>query len=217
MNKEVSNFKEFSISAYRKEKKLSQEKLAELIYMSRSSISNIEVNGCTDINLIAKLSEHLDFKVEIENGVIKIINKIKERMENDKMNTKITNNKEILLNKYKEEYISSIKDFIPKKAHYTNIDKDNIIESSYDNVIDALSRETCLEISVKETPIKINIECTLYESEDYYMIAFIGFDATKDMLINSIFNIYTKDTLEDANIIVEDVFEFRDWVEVKNL
>ena len=185
--------------------------------MSRSSISNIEVNGCTDINLIAKLSEHLDFKVEIENGVIKITNKIKERMENDKMNTKITNNKEILLNKYKKEYISSIKDFIPKKAYYTNVDKDNIIESSYDNVIDALSRETCLEISVKETPIKINIECTLYESEDYYMIAFIGFDATKDMLINSIFNIYTKDTLEDANIIVEDVFEFRDWVEVKNL
>lgn len=216
MNKEISNFREFSISTYRKEKKLSQEKLAELIYMSRSSISNIEVNGCTDINIIAKLSEHLDFKVEIENGAIKIINKIKERMENDNMNTKTTNIKGILLSKYKEDYISTIKNFVSTNAYYTNIDKDSIKESSYDNVIEALSTEDCLEICIASKPMKINIECTLYESEDYYMIAFIGFDAIKDMHINSVFNIYTKDTLEDADIFVDDVFEFRDWVEVKN-
>lgn len=216
MQDKITNFREFSIAKYRKEKKISQEALAELIFMSRSSISNIEVNGCTDINLIAKLSEHLDFKIEIENGNIVITNKINVR---DKENDCIMNNKKTIKEKilgiYKKDYIEHLKSLIDIDALYSKVDKDTIKESSYDDVINELGAiDETMEIKIEGTLMQINLECSLYESDEYYMIAFIGFDSKKDMHLNSYLTVYSKETLDEVEIMVDDIWEFRDWEEV---
>lgn len=215
MKENLKDFREFKISKYRKAKKISQEQLAELIYMSRSSVSNIELNGCVDINLIAKLSEHLDFKIEIENGAIKIFDKnnIYEKEIPPTMNAN-KNIKEIILSNNTLNYISFTRDIINLNAYYSEIDSDSIKFSSYEDLIKSFYNNDRAVITCPGTTINIDLECTLYECDEYYAIAYIGFDATKDTHLNSYYTIYDKETLKELDICVDDIWDFRDWKEV---
>lgn len=223
MVKEVKDFREFKISKYRKVKKISQEKLAELINMSRSSISNIEVNGCVDINLIAALTEHLDFEVSIKNGFIKIIEKLNEEenltMKESKGNISTNKNlKGCLIEKHFNSYLSELKPFVQSyaKRNNINIDANLIPNNSYSHIINALKDNNVLLAEIPDNNIALSIESTLYDGGDCYLNAFCIFDYNKDYHLGSYFPVYTKDTLELIDLSEDDIWEYRDWVEIKD-
>lgn len=218
----VKDFREFKISKYRKVKKLSQEKLAELINMSRSSISNIEVNGCADINLIATLTEHLDFEVSIKNGFIKIIENLDEKGTNvmkKSNNTLLTNTnlKGTLIDNDFESYISELRSFVRYYISLNNINLNinTIPDSSYINIINALKDNTILLAEISDTNIALSIECTLYDGGDCYLNALNVFDDNKNYHLGSYFPVYNKDSLELRDLSEDDIWEYRDWIEVE--
>ncbi len=70
------------IKAYRTEKKLSQERLAEMVYVSRQTISNWETNkSCPDIHSLVLLSKVLE--VSLDQLIKGDIEMMKEEIRNE--------------------------------------------------------------------------------------------------------------------------------------
>ena len=177
--------------------------MAELINYSPKAISKWENHGLTDINVLAQISEVLDFEIRIKKGKVYII----EEEENVIMKN-TTNVKAEILRKYEEDYLNQIISAMPEEevTEDTNQEAGKVLNSLCDGSNILMEFDNHKDIM---------IECKLYESEEYYLLDFRFFDNVDDNMLDAYLMIYSREDLSVYDEYVDDVWEFADWKLIK--
>lgn len=200
-----------NLKTLRKRRKLTQEQLALLLHCTPQAVSKYERNGISDINVLAQLTEVLNFEITIRNGCIYYSYAEKEEVEMNK-NTIKTN----ILEKYEKEYREQILNYIDfvvnNKPSITMEHKSKFVEEVFESL---KIEETHTISSIKENML-ISFETAVYEDDNYYFLDFRAFDEITDNIIDAYMMVYYKSDLsvyEGAGEI-DDIWSWSDWKEV---
>lgn len=189
------------IKKYRELKSLTQEELADMLYISPKTLGHYETGArdCRKVDVLAALTKALGFSVLIKKGKVYI-------EEDFKMNNE--NVKSKLMEMNKDSYMGAISEYCYGWNHDTLTDQqEHIIKSMFDTI-----KHTDMCKIVVENKL-ISIESGLYESDEFYLLDIRGFDDSENGygLIDAFMNVYYKDTLNEYEECIDDVWEFADW------
>lgn len=200
-----------NLKALRKRRKLTQEQLALLLHCTPQAVSKYERNGISDINVLAQLTEVLNFEITIRNGCIYYSYAEKEEVEMNK-NTIKTN----ILEKYEKEYREQILNYIDfvvnNKPSITMEHKSKFVEEVFESL---KIEETHTISSIKENML-ISFETAVYEDDNYYFLDFRAFDEITDNIIDAYMMVYHKSNLSVYNGTeeIDYIWSWSDWKEV---
>lgn len=192
------------IKKYRELKNLTQEELADILYISPKTLGHYETGArdCRKVDVLAALTETLGFSVLIKKGKIYI-------EEDFKMNKKTIKSK--LMDMNETIYKGVIKEYCYGCNHELSNEEKNVINSLYDTI---KHTDICKIIIGNKL---ISLESALYESEKFYFLDLRGFDDSENVedMIDAYMVIYHKDTLLEYDEYVDDVWFFDDWKAVE--
>lgn len=190
------------IKKYRELKKLTQEELAEMLYISPKTLGHYETGArdCRKVDLLAALTEILDFSVLIKKGKIYI----EEDFKMDKNSIKAT-----IMKGNEHMYKGVIKTLCYGYNSKVTSESKEVIDELFDSIIASDVCKTAIDNKI------ISLESAVYESDEFYFLDLRAFNETKDQMIDAFMVVFNKQDLNIYDEEIDDIWTFADWVEIK--
>lgn len=204
------------IKEYRELKNLTQEELAEMLYISPKTLGHYEtgVRDCRKLDVLAALTKTLDFSVIIKGGKVYI-------EEDTKMNDNILNDNVIVnmegdkmdKNKVKSEIMDKYSDIYMRAIRECCFWRNVELSESENRTVEMLFNSVkCSDIFKIVLDNKlISLESGVYESDKYILLDLRAFDEMQDEMIDAFMVVYNKEDLSICEDEVDDVWDFADW------